>query len=580
MALSISRGSAEYLRTGNKFRLGCLMTEKSHPITRHLSEVPIAEGLRLLNKVDYQIPPVFNRLASENKLDLPIDAVVNAIHRGNKIFVTGCGATGRLSIQMDAMWRRFWKGTEYADRIFSIMAGGDYALIKSVEGFEDKTDFGRRQICEMGLSAGDIVFAVTEGGETSHVIGTAWEGVRSGADVFFIYNNPDAILIDNVERSREIIWGIRVTKINMTTGPQSITGSTRMQAASIETLILASMLETASLRLSGKSSKDIRDLAEASYDIPAFVERAIPDLAKLVELESQTYLNGCNFNHFGDPYPDRGYANYIAGADSSLIVLTDTTERAPTFNTSPFRTREELERGAKISPVYMTLDAVNNESAWTSMLQRPIRGLDWGYGIANDDILKFVISGADVLKFRPIGAGNLTVGICLGDEVDLLRDKNSFLYQTLIKAKRQGGRTALIAVTDKEIDFDNLPPLDVKVLLTDVPSSPFKVAQSLVLKMLLNTLSTEVMVKMGRVKGNYMTYVTPTNMKLIDRATRYVSALSGVSYDVANDYIFSVMEDTEEDRKAGKGLPPTVLIALKRIEAGVNTDEAIRLLIR
>ena len=42
--------------------------------------------------------------------------------------------------------------------------------------------------------AGDVVFAITEGGETSFVIGTAWEGVEAGAKVYFVYNNPDDIL--------------------------------------------------------------------------------------------------------------------------------------------------------------------------------------------------------------------------------------------------------------------------------------------------------------------------------------------------------------------------------------------------
>ena len=56
------------------------------------------------------------------------------------------------------------------------MAGGDYALIKSVEGFEDFTAFGKKQIADLGVSAKDVVFAITEGGETSFVIGTAWAG--------------------------------------------------------------------------------------------------------------------------------------------------------------------------------------------------------------------------------------------------------------------------------------------------------------------------------------------------------------------------------------------------------------------
>ena len=62
------------------------------------------------------------------------------------------------------------------------MAGGDFALIKSVEGFEDFTAFGKKQIGDLGVSDRDAVFAITEGGETSFVIGTAWKGIDAGRE--------------------------------------------------------------------------------------------------------------------------------------------------------------------------------------------------------------------------------------------------------------------------------------------------------------------------------------------------------------------------------------------------------------
>ena len=125
------------------------------------------------------------------------------------------------------------------------MAGGDYALIKSVEGFEDFAPFGRKQIADLGVAPGDVVFAITEGGETSFVIGTAWQGLEAGARIFFVYNNPDDVLRAHVRRSREVIDEPRIEKVNLTTGPMAITGSTRMQATSIELLAMLTVLEMA-----------------------------------------------------------------------------------------------------------------------------------------------------------------------------------------------------------------------------------------------------------------------------------------------------------------------------------------------
>jgi len=67
-------------------------------------------------------------------------------------------------------------------------------------------------------------------GNFSFVIGTAWKGVEVGAKVYFVYNNPDDVLCRHVERSREVIQDPRIEKVNLTTGPMAITGSTRMQA--------------------------------------------------------------------------------------------------------------------------------------------------------------------------------------------------------------------------------------------------------------------------------------------------------------------------------------------------------------
>ena len=95
------------------------------------------------------------------------------------------------------------------------------------------------------MSRGDVVFAITEGGETSFVIGTAWQGLDAGAEVVFVYNNPDELLRAHVARSREILDEPRVRKVNLTTGPMAVTGSTRMQATSIQLLAMLTVLEMA-----------------------------------------------------------------------------------------------------------------------------------------------------------------------------------------------------------------------------------------------------------------------------------------------------------------------------------------------
>jgi len=97
-----------YLKHETQFRLGTLVTEQSHPVTAHLSAVaskdPLA-ALRLLHQVDLDLLPAIDRVASQ--LPALVDAITHALQHGKNIIFTGCGATGRLSIQMETWWRQY-----------------------------------------------------------------------------------------------------------------------------------------------------------------------------------------------------------------------------------------------------------------------------------------------------------------------------------------------------------------------------------------------------------------------------------------------------------------------------------------
>ena len=91
------------------------------------------------------------------------------------------------------------------------------------------------------------------------------------------------------------------------------------------------------------------------------------------------------------------------------------------------------------------------------------------------------------------------------------------------------------------------------------------------LKLLLNALSTCTMVRLGRVMGNTMIWVVPSNLKLIDRATRYIVQLTGLAYEAANGLLFEVIEYVEPRMKSDQAYPPVVGMAVLR--AKVQFDE-------
>ncbi|MDP8217508.1 MAG: hypothetical protein P9M03_02155 [Candidatus Theseobacter exili] len=405
MSIPVSEESRKFILEEVEFRLGELLTEQAHPLSKEMSEASVLDGLYMINKIDKGMLSVYHELVKKGAFARPVEDVLEAIESGNNVFLCGCGATGRLSIQIEAVWRDFWKNfkrnkeiakkidlsliNSMEDQVVSVMAGGDYALIKSVENFEDHKSFGKKQILDMGLKKADVVFSITEGGETSFVIGTAWMGIDVGAKVHFVYNNPDEILINNVRRSREVIEDKRINKINLTTGPQALAGSTRMQAASIQTLVLGTIfaevvykilskyLREEDLRTIGYSFLPFRldEFARKKIRLAEIIKKELSNIAKLTTMEIETYEHGGNFFNEKDVNPNKGFVTYVGGKISSLVILTDTTERAPTFSTPAFRELDDKEM--KASPSYMILPMDNNKEAWELLLKRSIRGLDW-----------------------------------------------------------------------------------------------------------------------------------------------------------------------------------------------------------
>jgi N-acetylmuramic acid 6-phosphate etherase len=507
----------EFIKHEKAFRLGELVTEAFHPKTRTLSQTTATDlpaAIRMLQSVDDDIPPAMERVLRQESFGQLVDAFAEALKTGKRIFFTGCGATGRLSILLEAMWRRFWRQLkrerpeiagdlpDLEDSIFSVMAGGDFALIKSVEGYEDFPDFGRYQLRERGVQAGDVVVAITEGGETPFVIGTAWEGLDAGAKVFFVYNNPSELLCRHVKRSREVIEEPRITKLDLTTGPMAITGSTRMQATTAELFVVGSALEIALVhflceRLSPEQAKQ---LGLTEHDPQYYLEL----LSKLIEqLSSDEAVDAlARATEFEENiYRQKGLVTYLA--DSFLLdVLTDTTERSPTFMLLPFRKCDDDRLPS--SWAFVKDPFHTTEEAWCELLQREPRGLAWRREVYeklkapenllaqppkldNSEIYKFMI-GNESDPSRTDAPDSALVAIIVGDETNRL--SRTVLQKLSAKYKK----TAVLTVGSEDA-LEGIA--ETFRFAYHPPDSPLQLWHHLAIKLILNTLSTATMVRIS-----------------------------------------------------------------------------------
>ncbi len=584
LGIEPSPESLDYVRNRTQFQLHTLLTEQRHPETDDLSDTVQRDtlvGLRMLSAVDGDIRVTLDRMAVDTtRLERAASAVESAVLAGRKIYIYGCGATGRLAKQMESsFWRPFWRrvqadGTIRAklaerlppgieDGLIGEMTGGDRALISSLEGFEDLQLIGRLQLEDHGISEGDVVICVTEGGETSSVIGTIlaahaqWTAVpgyapeRSRQDLYFIYNNPDDRLLP-FDRSRRVLEEPGITKINLTTGPQAVTGSTRMQATTIETFVLATVLEAAAERVLRRflSPEEMGGLgfggwSEISSRLRGFAavleatRRALPALSRLTDTEAATYSEG----HFSTYFAQKGL----------ITVFIDSTERSPTFRLFPLDTVAEPRRKCWIQ-VWAAADTARG--AWTAFLGRPFRGLDADFyrrpfeeriedpylrraaleslakaGNDQQDLYDFSFSPFN-LRNRGPGPGDLGVIVSLEPEEAEIGRPGSYFHRFADLFAADGTPLAVLAVMDgtpadgekaaeairREIRGKRGPLIMIPV---EVPTAgdPFGLNAQIAAKMLLNAHSTAVMAKLGKVIGNTMTNVSPSNLKLVGRAT-------------------------------------------------------------
>ncbi len=576
------REAENFLKNEKQFHLGILPTEQSNPKTRQLDQKfaldPI-DGIRTLLSVDTDIIEMADRIFRSRQYNKMVDDIENAVRDGNKIVFSGCGSTGRLSILLESMWRRFfidlhrsdpelyYRIRQYEDSVYSIMTGGDYALIRSVESFEDYQEFGRQQVRELNIVKGDVLVAITEGGETSSVLGTVAESVDRGAGVFLLFNNPAEILVQNIERSKIAIEDPRVTVLDLYCCPMAIAGSTRMQATTSELLVAGAALETVILKILNEfSDKQTTQAGFAKCNYPECFSDLLRELNTTSNLKNLADYISLEVNI----YKEKGLVTYFAN-NHMIDIFTDTTERAPTFMLPPF-----IKIDDKISPpswAFVKNPLYSTPNAWKSMLCRHPRCLEW-------DSALFLQMNApkNLVDNPPLLGTNQILKFCIGNEPDNSRlSRNPYVAVNILGGNEYLGddyqkynsafqkcasnyqRSYTLLAGDSEF------PADYRIYYP-VVKTPLGLSRHLAFKLILNTISTGTMVMMGRVTGNWMSWVDVSNKKLKDRAIRLISEICSLSYAEACFELHEALEELKEADDSTKERISPVQYTIKKIQ--------------
>ena len=203
--------------------LASLLTEQRNPASREIDSLSTEQMLGVINAEDA-------RIAASVHMAIPgiartVDAVAARLREGGRLFYIGAGTSGRLGVLDASECRPTFNVPQ--DMVQGIMAGGESALVRATEASEDDASAGERDVKARGLAGGDALVGITASGRTPYVLGAIDYARSLGAFTAGLSCSPAS------ELSRRAEVGIEAL-----TGPEVLTGSTRMKAGTATKLVL------------------------------------------------------------------------------------------------------------------------------------------------------------------------------------------------------------------------------------------------------------------------------------------------------------------------------------------------------
>ncbi|WP_141432860.1 N-acetylmuramic acid 6-phosphate etherase [Bacillus sp. 03113] len=234
-----------------------LTTETQNEKTMQIDIASPLEILSIMNEEDQKVALAVQKVLPD--IESAVVKIVDSFKNGGRLIYVGAGTSGRLGV-LDAVECPPTYSTD-PQMVQGLIAGGSSAFIKAVEGAEDRPELGENDLKEIEVSSLDTVVGIAASGRTPYVIGALKYARSIGAKTIALSCNKNALISQEAERSIEVI-----------VGPEVLTGSTRLKAATAQKMIL-NMMTTTSMILLGKAYTNLMvDVHVSNYKLK---ERAI-----------------------------------------------------------------------------------------------------------------------------------------------------------------------------------------------------------------------------------------------------------------------------------------------------------------
>lgn len=249
-----------------------LKTEQRNPATMEIDLLPTLEMVKMINDQNRILADVIDEQAEQ--IAAAVELITERMRRGGRLIYFGAGTSGRLGVIDAAEIPPTYSMPP--DRVVGVIAGGDGALRGAVEHIEDDPLVAAEQLKALGLNQNDVVCGIAASGRTPYVIGGLDYARSLGAGAISVANNKQSEIGKHADIAIEV-----------ETGPEAISGSTRMKAGTAQKLVL-NLLSTCTMIQQGKTYSNLMVDVKATNE--KLVARCLNTLREIFPTEETEKL--------------------------------------------------------------------------------------------------------------------------------------------------------------------------------------------------------------------------------------------------------------------------------------------------
>ena len=224
-----------------RLNLKNMSTETRNQNTMNLDIMSPLEVVTVMNQEDARVPAAITPALPQ--IAQCVTWAIQSVENGGRIIYMGAGTSGRLGV-LDAVECPPTFGVA-PEVVVGLIAGGEKAFVKAVEGAEDSRELGRQDLVDINLEKRDIVIGIAASGRTPYVLGGLAYAQEVGCHTVGISCNPGSAVGAAAELAIEVV-----------PGPECLTGSTRLKSGTCQKLIL-NMISTATMVGCGKAYQNL-----------------------------------------------------------------------------------------------------------------------------------------------------------------------------------------------------------------------------------------------------------------------------------------------------------------------------------